>query len=128
MRHRNACEQALHRAVASEQILRVATGIYKITPPRPKPPPEPPRVCSDGTTDEQWPSWLFERRETGVWRGPGPPPGDPGRMVPMDIIWKFSARMGQREKELPSGRYFGARDAASRPSDARVRHMRQRLI
>jgi hypothetical protein len=82
----------------------------------------------DGTTDEQWPSWLFERRETGVWRGPGPPPGDPGRMVPMDIIWKFSARMGQREKELPSGRYFGARDAASRPSDARVRHMRQRLI
>jgi hypothetical protein len=32
-------------------------------------------------------------------RGPGPPPGDPGRMVPMDILWKFSARVEQREKE-----------------------------
>jgi hypothetical protein len=97
--NRSACEQALHRAIASLQILRLATGIYKIAPPKPKPPPEPPRVRSDGTTDEQWLSWLFERRETGVWRGPGPPPGDPGRMVPMDITWKFSARVEQREKE-----------------------------
>jgi hypothetical protein len=92
--NRSACEQALHRAIASLQILRLATGIYKIAPPKPKPPPEePPRVRSDGTTDEQWLSWLFERRETGVWRGPGPPPGDPGRMVPMDITdWVIDGR------------------------------------
>ncbi len=59
-------------------------------------------------------------------------------LVPIRACAGDGRRLGQgirqgageaRTEAQTSGRYFvGARDAASRPSDARVRHMRERLI
>jgi len=36
---RNAVDQALHRLVEAEQVERVDRGLYRLAPPKPKPPP-----------------------------------------------------------------------------------------
>src|SRR5712692_9613057 len=54
---RDVAHQALHRATAQGLIERVAVGVYRIAPlkPRPKPPPpaEPPQM-REGHTDAEW--------------------------------------------------------------------------
>ncbi len=56
---RNTAEQAIFRAVQSEQLQRVSQGVYRLAPPKPPEPPkpaptpEPPKVHEDGLAERR---------------------------------------------------------------------------
>ena len=66
---RNTAEQAIFRAVQSEQIERVAQGTYKLARPKPKPPPPPKPEPPAPASFRCWPT-------------PRSPPGVPRRWPP----------------------------------------------
>ena len=51
---RNTCEQAIFRAVQSEQLQRVSQGVYRLAPPKPPSPPKPLPPSRNGHTNDEW--------------------------------------------------------------------------
>ncbi len=102
--NRNACEQAIHRAVHAEQIERTAPGTYKLAPPKPPSPPkpEPPPSLLDGLSFEEWMGHMeawdanpasWDRESLGPW------PGEPGNRVPWKINKAFARRLEKRRAQ-----------------------------
>src|SRR5258708_2952666 len=92
---RNTAEQAIFRAVQSEQIERTAPGVYKLAPPKPLP------ASRGGHTNDEWiarieawqanpPTWNIEED--------GPPPNDPSHRIPQDVVGRLKERQAREAK------------------------------
>ena len=93
---RNTCEQAIFRAVQSEQIERVSQGVYRLAPPKPLPP------SRNGHSNEEWvariEAWQANPASWNVEED-GPPPNDPNHRIPLDVVGRLKDRQKrQREK------------------------------
>jgi hypothetical protein len=101
---RNTCEQAIFRAVQSEQLQRVSQGVYRLAPPKPpRPPsPEPPPPSPAGHTDEEWiariEAWQVNPASWNIEED-GPPPNDPNHRIPLDVVGRFKDRQAREAKE-----------------------------
>jgi hypothetical protein len=51
---RNTCEQAIFRAVQSEQLQRVSQGVYRLAPPKPPAPTKPEPPSRNGHANDEW--------------------------------------------------------------------------
>jgi len=121
---RNTAEQAIFRAVQSEQIERIAPGTYRLAPPKPLPPPspEPPPPSPAGHTDGEWiariEAWQVNPASWNIEED-GPPPNDPNNRVPRDVIARFKERVRKREERRKDAEAAAAKQAAA---DAELRN------
>ena len=72
---RNTCEQAIFRAVQSEQLQRVSQGVYQLAPPKPLAP------SRNGHSNDEWIALIEAwQADPTTWNidEDGPPPKDPG--------------------------------------------------
>ena len=113
---RNTAESAIKRNFDAGLIERVAPGTYVLAKPKPPAPPkpQPPEPFrSDGTTDQQWFSWIEEWKASGVRKGLGNPPDQSGHLVPMDVIFKYGERVRKREQRRKDAEAAAAKQAAA---------------
>jgi hypothetical protein len=125
---RNTAEQAIFRAVQSEQIERTAPGTYRLAPPKPLP-----SACN-GHSNEEWVARIeaWQARIEAWQANPaswnieedGPPPNDPNHRIPLDVVGRFKDRQ-KREREKPAKQ--DAEGAAARQSAADA-ELRDQLI
>jgi hypothetical protein len=85
-------------------IERVAQGLYRLAPSKPKPPPKPepaPQVI-DGRTVEEWidllERWFVDPKSWNVERD-GPPPHVLGNRAPLQVLAQFKLRMERRKAQ-----------------------------
>jgi hypothetical protein len=87
---RNTAEQAIFRAVQSEQIERTAPGTYRLAPPKPLP------SSCNGHSNEEWVARIEAwQANPASWRveEDGPPPNDPNHRIPLDVVGRL--KMGR---------------------------------
>jgi hypothetical protein len=112
---RNTCEQAIFRAVQSEQIERVSQGVYRLALPKPFPP------SRNGHTNEEWIARIVAwQANPASWNREedGPPPNDPNHRIPLDVVGRFKDRQAREAKEREKREAATARQAAA---DAELR-------
>src|SRR5260370_13709890 len=113
---RNTCEQAIFRAVQSEQIERVSQGVYRLAPPKPLPP------SRNGHTNEEWiariEAWQVNPASWNIEED-GPPPNDPNHRIPLDVVGRFKDRQAREAKEREKREAAAASQAAA---DAKLRN------
>jgi hypothetical protein len=106
---RNTCEQAIFRAVQSEQLQRVSQGVYRLAPPKPLGP------SRNGHSNDEWialiEAWQADLASWDVEKL-GPPPNDPGHRVPLDVVGRFKARQAREAKEREKREAAAAKQAA----------------
>ena len=117
--NRNSCEQAIFRAVQSEQLVRVAQGTYRLAPPKPLAP------SRNGHTNEEWiariEAWQANPASWNVERD-GPPPNDPNHRIPLDVVGRFKDRQAREAKEREK------REAAAAKQEAADAALRDQLL
>jgi hypothetical protein len=92
----NAIDQALHRMTESGDVVRPARGTYALAPPKP---PPPPALAADGRPVEDWLKDLWGwYADPATWDVAklGPPPRDPKRRVPADVMAEFHRQLAER--------------------------------
>ena len=109
---RNTCEEAIHRAVQSEQIERVAQGLYRLAPPKPFP------RSRNGHTDDEWiariVAWQVNPASWNVEED-GPPPNDPNHRIPLDVVGRLKDRQAREAKA--AAKQAAGRRRVTRPVD-----------
>jgi hypothetical protein len=117
----NAIDQALHRLVEAGDALRVDRGLYKLAPPKPKAPPPPPVLASDGRPYEDWLrdlwSWYANPASWDVEKL-GPPPQDPKHKIPGTVMLMFSKRVNERVAAAEKAAAEKAEQAAQAAEEA----------
>src|SRR5260370_23418155 len=116
---RNTCEQAIFRAVQSEQIERVSQGVYRLAPPKPLPP------SRNGHSNEEWvariEAWQANPASWNIEED-GPPPNDPNHRIPLDVVGRFKDRQAREAKEREK------REAAAAKQEAADAALRDQLL
>jgi hypothetical protein len=112
---RNTCEQAIFRAVQSEQLQRVSQGVYRLAPPKPPSPPKPEPPSRNGHTNDEWIARIEAwQANPATWNEEdGPPPNDPNHRIPLDVVGRFKDRQAREAKEAAASKQEAA-DAALR--------------
>jgi hypothetical protein len=118
---RNTCEQAIFRAVQSEQLQRVSQGVYRLASPKPPSPPKPEPPSRNGHTNDEWIARILAwQADPASWNieEDGPPPNDPNHRIPLDVVGRFKDRQAREAKEREKREAAAARQAAA---DAELR-------
>jgi len=93
---RNTCEQAIFRAVQSEQLQRESQGVYRLAPPKPLAP------SRNGHSNDEWialiEAWQVNPASWNIEED-GAPPNDPSHRIPLDVVGRFKARQAREAKE-----------------------------
>ena len=115
---RNTAEQAIFRAVQSEQIERTAPGTYRLAPPKPLP------SSCNGHSNEEWVARIEAwQANPASWRieEDGPPPNDPNHRIPLDVVGRLEDRQ-KREREKAAKQDAEAAAARQSAADAELRN------
>ena len=106
---RNTCEQAIFRAVQSEQLQRVSQGVYRLAPPKPLAP------SRNGHSNDEWialiEAWQADPTTWNIEED-GPPPNDPSHRIPLDVVGRFKDRQAREAKEREKHEAAAAKQAA----------------
>jgi hypothetical protein len=97
---RGLLDSTLTRAVQRGLIERVAQGLYRLAPSKPK--PEPPPQVIDGRLLDEWMAllerWFVDPDSWNVERD-GPPPNVLGNRVPLPVHAQFKLRIERRKAQ-----------------------------
>jgi hypothetical protein len=122
---RNTCEQAIFRAVQSEQLQRVSQGVYRLALPKPPSPPKPEPPSRNGHTNEEWIARIVAwQANPASWNieEDGPPPNDPNHRIPLDVVGRFKDRQAREAKKREK------REGAAAKQEAADAELRDKLI
>jgi hypothetical protein len=91
---RNTIDQALHRMIAGNEIVRVDRGLYKLAP-------KPTARVRNGHTDAEWIDLVLKWQKTREWNveRDGDPPDSPFHLIPDDIVRGLKMRQEREAKQ-----------------------------